>query len=441
MLEGLDNIEEDLLRHRERWLRLGEILTPGTAANRRRFPRTAAVFDRLRNDPSSIKSFSREVDRKVRARVVDAELLALLVTRPGELLRRLDFLLRTARSPKPVLGALKQALPKASSKTLFEVRKYLTHRAVAAPETRAFIPKGVATKIKVVPDQRAVIPGDVLEEAIRLIDAELSRRLSVLPAMGKVYIDPALCDIVMPFNRRGDSSTSAPVTKGSRYAVAETAEVVRLFVWWRGDVDVDLSLALFDQDFEMVEQISWTRTSSGMTLIHSGDVRNAPDGGSEFIDFEIDDLLRRGVRYAATSVTSYRGETFDMFPCFAGFMERDSMKSGRKYEPESVALKFDLAVKNTSHIPLIFDLAARQMVFADIAFGMGRYGTVVGQKEKLAATAKVVLDLSSTKPTAYDVLHAHASARGTLVRDPDLADLVFTRDALDLEAVVAMMEA
>ena len=54
LLNGCKNISEDMMRNRERWLRLGEKINPGSKENVRRFPVVAAAFNELRNSPKNL---------------------------------------------------------------------------------------------------------------------------------------------------------------------------------------------------------------------------------------------------------------------------------------------------------------------------------------------------------------------------------------------------
>jgi len=430
LLDGLPSPASDMMRHRERWLRLGEHLHAGTAQNRRRYPSAAAAFDRLRRDPRSIPTFSRQVEAKLRAREVDAELVAALEGRPGEFMRRVDFMLREADDPSAVVGGLGVVAKDAKTEALLGLWKYLSTRLEPSGE-RVFVPKGTSTRVKVVEDLRKPIPPETVERAREVLSSEIEERLSRLPPLGSVYVDEGLRGRIVPFNRRGDSSTNVSVVKGNRFPMGEPP-VVRLFAHWTGDIDVDLSLACFDEGFRHLVDVSFQDTTpAGWSMVHSGDVQRAPRGASEFIDFVPDILEEKGVRYVVAHVISYRGDAFESFPCFAGFMERDELKSGAKYEPKSVALKFDLKSRATDHMPLIFDLATREVVFADIAGGKGTYGTVRTSVDRIVKSAKAVLDFPRTKVTLWDVAMFHARARGDLCAVPEAADVVFSPETLD----------
>jgi hypothetical protein len=442
MLDGLRNVEADLMRHRGRWKIFARDAHVGKRAYRARFPNATAAFDKLLSDEKRIATFGRQVEPWIRARNVTG-LLVPLSDRPGEFMRKLDFMLRNSRTPvetSMILEALVVATPEVTTKLLLEVKKYLEHRDTAVGQ-RVFLPKGAMNKAQIVADKRKPIRDEDLLRAIDLIDMELQGRLGRLPSMGRVYVDPALKKVLIPYNRRGDSASNVAWPKGSRFPISENAEVLRMFVHWKGMVDVDLSAVSISEHFEVIEQVSWTRLR-GDSMHHSGDIQRAPNGASEFIDARIAAFKPsagpRRARYLAISVISFSGQTFDTFPAFAGFMERNGLNSGEVYEPQALALKFDLSGKVRSYMPLMFDIQEREVVYVDLSTGGGRHQRVAAQGEKFQALARMVVDLPNTKPTVYDVVMAHATARGKVVDRPEQADVVFQREGLDIEAIMAM---
>jgi hypothetical protein len=433
LLESMDNLGEDILRHREKWKRLAFDIHVGRADVRRRYPKVASVFDRIRGEPSSIETFSRRSENLARIGwIVGPDGLAThLAKRPGEFVRRLDFMLRSLKDEHHegiLLNMLGHVAEDAALPALFALRKHLAART-AKSAMRVFTPKGASNKMKVAEDKRDILPAHAVRRAIHIIDSEILKRLFALPALGKVFVDPALHDQVVPFNRRGDSSTTVQVTKGQRYPMGD-APVIRLFVHWTGE-DVDLSSVVYDEDFNVLQNVFYGDLAhNGWNVIHSGDVTWAPEGASEFIDFDPAHIARKGGRYLMGHLISYSGGPFKGFPCFAGFMERDALKSGTKYEPESVALKFDVKSGSTMHMPLIFDVVRREVIFADIASGRRSHANVYGKQNELQIAAKAVVNLPKVKPTLGDVAMMHAKARGTVVDTREEADVVFEWDSL-----------
>jgi hypothetical protein len=446
MLESRSNLEEDLMRHPEVWKRFAAHVHLGRKRYRTAFPKTKAAFDLLHSFEGEIETFNRTVEHYVRARDIDEGFVNLLATRPGEFIRKLDFLLRNAKSIEThdegetvgvVLDGLRTAAPKATTKLLFEIKKYLEHRDGAVGQ-RVFLPKGNTNRAQIVPDRRKPIRDGDLLAATEIVRDELYARILKLDPMGAVYLDPALKRVLVPYNRRGDSATSVPMMKGSRFKIADDAKVLRMFIHWTGQ-DVDLSAVWLSETFDFGGQVSFTNLKE-QGVVHSGDITSAPHGASEFIDIDIETALRKHkARYLAMSVISFRGGPFGAFPCFAGYMERDALKSGKVFEPESVAVKFELTHKSMSYVPAMFDLVEREVIWCDLATGGKDYSYVAEQRAKFEALTRMVADMPNAKPTAWDVLHAHAVTRGRLVETPQEADVSFTREGLDIEAVMALM--
>jgi hypothetical protein len=411
LLEGLSSLEEDMMRHREKWLRIGEKLNPNTAENKKRFPKVSEAFNNLRNNEKNITTFNRTVETAIRSHRYDDNFLATLQSRPSEFIRRLDTLLRYAaiKDSTLVLSALSKTIKDVPTRLLFDTLKYFEYRSNNFGEDRMFFPKGASNKVKIIPENRKSISPDILITLFDVFENEIMSRFKRDISLNAT-INNDLKNMLLPFNRRGDSSTNTDVMKGSRYSVNPEAKVVRMFIYWKYDTDIDLSMLCLNDKFVYVDQVSFTNTASS-GIVHSGDIQRAINGGSEYIDFDIDKLLSRNIRYALMSIISYRGLMFKAIPeCFAGFMERDSLRSGAKYEPQSIALKFDVNSESTTHSPIIFDLLTKEFIFADISGGRSSHGSMFSDHGKFAKLVKNLLTLPDRKPTAYDVMRLFAKA-------------------------------
>lgn len=152
---------EDMLRWKKRWIRLGERLHPGDYAND--FPKTYAAFRSLRND-EKVVTFNREIERlfiKKDSRGV----LTLLESRPGDLARRLDHVLRIAPDAAPVLQAFRDGVDRVSTPVLLQMLAHFLQRD-NMPELRIFFPKGEVGKLHAtLCDLPALRPGIASEVA------------------------------------------------------------------------------------------------------------------------------------------------------------------------------------------------------------------------------------------------------------------------------------
>jgi hypothetical protein len=426
---------EEMRGYRGRWLRLGEVLHVGKFA--RRFPKLSACFDTLRNREASISTHAARVEQllvhgDLAAQSVRDQLLAALSQRPGELARKVDALLARGLPEGEVLGALHAVAPMVSTTILLTMLAHFRQRAVPA-EFRAFMPKGSMAKLFILDqDTRAALPMTARLGVLEVVESELRRRFAERAPLGRVYVDEALEGVLVPFSLRSASTGLSPMTRGSRIALTEDKDFVRLFIHWKetadtGTIDVDLTCGLYDENWNRIDHLSWTNTRSMGRTVHSGDVRSAsgPEGAAEFIDLDRAALLRAGVRYAAMTVFSWTGQKFSTFPCFAGFMERDEPSKGAQFEAKTVKHKFEVTGEHVVAAPVVLDLATNEAVWADMTLkGRDSYNCIENTNGRTVALFKAVLAMREQRVSLKELFELQARARGELVARREDADLV-----------------
>jgi hypothetical protein len=433
LLESCGNRAEDMQRYREPWKRLGERLHPGEYAQR--FPQSAHAFDDLRSGRPVVTLRSR-VEAAVRAGDVAAA-VDLLVTRPGELARRLDHLLRCTTDPAPITRAFAQSAAQVATPVLLQALAHFRHRP-APPALRTFFPKGNVAKLQAVPNTLPPLAPTTCEAIAAICTRALIARFGALPPLGRVYLDERLRGYLVPFSQRSASKALRTIVRGSRLPIG-AGSTIRFFLWWKeglvdstptGRVDIDLSAVLYDATWGYKEHISYTNLRSARyRAAHSGDVVSAPDGACEFIDLDIDSVLAYGGRYVVMAINAYTSHTFaDLPECFAGWMLRQAPRSGEIFEPRTVQDRIDLAAASRIGIPVILDLVDRQVIWTDLAL---RKHPVWHNAVEVNQRGMTVLGRAMTtlvKPTLYDLFTLHAEARGTRVETAADADTVFAPD-------------
>lgn len=449
MLEDIPNLVEDLMRHRERWLRFGEIAHPTSAKNTKKYPVVAMAFDTLRNFPNTVETFNRKVHHATQDKNVLA-MVDILSSRPGEFARRLDNMISIADGSTPpneyrfneIIKAFSMIVEEVPTKILLEISSHFRYRSGKQADSRLFFIKGSQNIIYYKPENRGPIDSEIANEVVSIASNELKKRFYKkhmgFNELGKVYIDQKLNGMLLPFNRRGDSNKSENIlSKGSRLPFH--GSVLRLFVWWKGHVDVDLSANFYNADWDYVDHVAYTHLSAkGGYAVHSGDIVDAPNGATEFIDIDIAKCktVVKNARYVVASIISYRGDSFDGFPCFGGFMERGKLGGGGElFEPTSVATKFEVKQKSTKIMTFAFDLITNEVILMDMAMGGGRYQNAAHSTEKFRTVAKHIVSLPDRKPTFFDILNLHAQANGKLVDTKDDADTVFDMETIDEEMI------
>ncbi|MEV4295365.1 hypothetical protein [Microbispora rosea] len=329
----------DVLRHREQWKRLGERLHPHEHP---RFPRAAQVFDVARGVRKAA-SFGSRVEAALAAGRT-GEAVSLLEHTPGALLRRLDHLLR-AGGGSAVLEAAERAAAQASGRVLLSLREHLQNRL--APMNRVFTNRhGRAWTTS---DTRAPLEEEALNRTLAILDEEIGRRL---PDPGELIVDPAVLDVALPLSGKAVVPGLGMLPRGSLSPVE--GELLRFFVHWRQRekrTDYDLSALMLDSTYDNPAHVSWTSYANDFAT-YSGDLTEAPDGASEFIDVRLAGAAKPIV---IPQVHIYSGEPFDeAAEAFFGYMTRDAAQEGRPFEPRTVRMKSDLRGSGRIALPLVF---------------------------------------------------------------------------------------
>ncbi|MEU4836045.1 hypothetical protein [Streptosporangium sp. NPDC023615] len=346
LLRALDAVASpgalgDVPRHREQWKRLGERLHPGEHP---RFPRAARVFEVARGLRRARGLDSRVEEALSAGRTGDA--VELLERAPGALLRRLDHLLRTGSPVSAVLDAAERAAAGASGRVLLSLREHLQNR-LAPAAGRVFVNRH--GRAWTAADARPPIEEDVVLRAAAVLDEEIVRRL---PDPGTLIVDPEALDIALPLSGKAAAPGLGMLPRGSLSAV--DGESLRFFVHWRQAVrrtDYDLSALMLDASYGDPEHISWTNYGNGFAD-YSGDLVDAPEGASEFIDIR---LARATRPIVIPQVNIFSGEAFDeAAEAFFGYMTRDAEQEGMPFEPRTVRMKSDLRGSGRVALPLVF---------------------------------------------------------------------------------------
>lgn len=335
----------DVSVHREAFKRLGERLHPHEYP---RWPYAAEVFAVARGERKA-PSFGSRVEELLGADDV-AGAARLLESAPGVLLRSVDRLLRSARTPAEgdaIVAAVARVAPQVSGRVVLSVREHLHNRARDGGPRRVFVNR--LGRAWVTEDTRAPVPTAARERLIAAFDAEIRRRL---PAPGHLLVDPAVLDVALPLSGRATASGLGVLPRGSVSRV--DGELLRFFVYWRQTehrTDYDLSALLLDSDYSTRSWLSYTKLS-GAEGEHSGDITEAPDGASEFINLRLGSVR---ASFVVPQVNVFAGEGFEeVAESFFGFMLRDGEQRGRPFEPRTVRMKSELRGPGRVALPLAF---------------------------------------------------------------------------------------
>ncbi|MBT1685980.1 TerD family protein [Dawidia soli] len=418
---------DDMVKYREPWKRLGEKLHPSEYAGQ--FPRSAQAFDVLRND-NHYRTFYSKVELAVKQHDIAAA-TALLATRPGELARRLDHLLRNAADTHAVIHAFDATADRVSTPVLLQLLTHFEHR-LTPNGLRVFFPKGEVSKAFALPYNLPALRPETCREVVNSCRKHLVDRFRTLPPLGKVFLDEALRNFTVPFTLRSASKALRTVSRGSKLPLPQ-GNILRFFIWWRESTsraDIDLSAVAITGDHQLVDELAYYNLAT-LGGYHSGDITSAPNGASEFIDIDIHTLREKNARYIIMCLNSYTAQPFcDLPECFAGVMVRQEPDSGEVYEPRTVENKVDITANARGCIPMILDLVDGTILWTDLSLTrMPSYG---GNNAANNMPAMMVLTRAMTslvKTSLYDLFSLHIEARGERVLEKEKADTIFAADA------------
>lgn len=441
LLQNCGAIEEDMLRYKNRWIRIGERLHP-TEYSEVQFGKVITAFNKLRNG-IKIETFAGKVTKAIETEDFKSALV-LLKKRPGELARKLDHLLRNTTDKNSVINTFKDVASEVSTPVLLQVKEHFAHRTEKL-ESRVFFPKGNLARCHCIENTLSDIEEKYCNAIVKICENALIENYKSKDFLGNVYLSDEFKKYIVPFSQRSASKALKTIIRGSKLPIAENTNALRAFIWWtnmddsegysNGRVDIDLSAAIFDENWNYMEHVSYTNLRSDKyNACHSGDITNGGsvngEGVSEFLDVDIDSVVKYGARYVVYQVYNYTCQNYsDMPHAMFGWMSREDVKSGEIYEPKTVEQKMDLTSQSTVCIPVIFDCVNREVIWCDMNLSLNGCHTnrggnnVESNLSGVVATCYSMVNMS--KPNLYDLIDLHIRARGLRVDNKEDADVVF----------------
>ncbi|MET7396701.1 hypothetical protein ABZS66_24785, partial [Dactylosporangium sp. NPDC005572] len=195
------------------------------------------------------------------------------------------------------------------------------------------------------------LPAELVAELSALLDAEIGARLPELER--PLLVDPDVLDVALPLSGKAAEGGFAVLPRGSRASVS--GEVLRFFTHWRQTsrrTDYDLSVLLLDDRFHTAGQVSWTNYHHD-GAVHSGDITDATNGATEFIDVPLK-LKARG-QYVVPQVYIYAGESFDeVAESMFGYQTRTRDQRGAPFDARTVRARSQLRGRGRIALPMVF---------------------------------------------------------------------------------------
>lgn len=245
----------------------------------------------------------------------------------------------------------------------------------------------------------------------------------------KVYIDEKNVD----FSRSKIEITDkfeegGYITNGMAIRVPEKAKFLRFFTYWNDDerIDIDLHGVAVESDGE-ISHVGWNADFRNESLVHSGDITHS--NAAEYIDLDIDNAKKGGVRKVQFNINSYTGVPFNKIETvFTGLMALSGM--GQKtdlFDPKNVLFRHDLKNKSMSVDYGIIDLE-------------NNFIYIIGEKSDRHNDTNID-EVSNVKLNIKEYLNfLILSQGGEITDDKSESDLTLGLEKLDEENYVSLID-
>ena len=335
----------DVLRYTEEWKRLASRLHP--FADFKELTHAHKVF-KVASGELELQTLEARVEQAFRSHDVEKVLGALQAT-PGIFFRKLDRIFRqftTISDATKVFDAISDVIPSVSTRVVLSVCEHFQNRT-SQDSARVFI--NAKGRPWVTQDERQSLNGDILGSLFTIFETALHDRFA---GFDRLVVDRDVLGVALPLSQKQQGEGLNVVPRGS--VTPLDGNLVRFFTYWRQSshrTDFDLSMLMLGEDFEPVGQVSYTNLKEE-GIVHSGDITEAPDGATEFIDI---DLHTVEAKYILPVVYVYSGERFnEVAESFFGYMERTAEQFGLPYEASTVRVKSDVRENAKVAMPMVF---------------------------------------------------------------------------------------
>lgn len=270
---------------------------------------------------------------------------------------------------------------------------------------------------------------------VRIAEDTIRRQLAkVLKGRcGRVWIDDDLQKLAVPLENATGNSGFGVLPTGSRMKIPE-GKFIRAFTYWEKVNDIDLSAFALAEDGKQ-EEFSWRNmyAKQGTDITFSGDQTSGYDGGSEYLDINVD-LFKRNhpeYRYIIFCNNVYSGINFSQCICKAGFMireadsekvpfwkgERSEKTSPMIFDPKTVITSYQINAESMFAYLFAIDLKTREMVWLNLS-----------REGRTAVAGTTGMDWLKKYLTMTDIfsLKDLYSMAGEIVDSPGDADILVT---------------
>ena len=442
-LDRMDNgnILNDMKPKKSKWIALSKNLFPGSKKFDK-FTNAQSIFHIIRNSKKII-TFNSITEDLISARDIPT-LINHLSSKPGELMRRLDMIIRNSNDLEIWMLQHKLLSLTLSPKLMLQVKYWIKYRTDNSLQQRVFNVKGTPV---IITDK----PLEKLENTSRIIDA-LDTSIYIhlsgkkLLESKSVFIDERLRKYIVPTEIRNNSKSAGKIfTPGTRIKLDDSIKFIRLFTAWKSkdnnarkyDIDLGASFVKFNPEPEMIPITYYNQTSNFAS--HSGDFTScmAFDGThitAEYIDIDIDGSIGDGFEYVIISNHIFNGlSSYNEADVTSGVQLLDDYRvtKDKFININKNLFSVELSGNFQSHISLAVDLKTKEIVIIDQYSENPNGSNISSTHSKNDNFKRLYFNASDSKITMYELLETYCKSNNIELKNYEEAETILSYDDID----------
>lgn len=389
----------------------------------------------LRNG-KTYNTFNRNLEQAIQNTDI-TKTINLLQTRPTLFVRRVKEI--ATKFPE---GWQTAYLNIAREATLTSLYQALNHFETKNNTQKLVTTIGRDAKTLLIPETNPLTP-ETKKQLATLTKHIITQKLRTLPTLGKVYHKPNPLNPTIPFGLQNSNNTDKLIGRGTRTKFNPN-ETLRFFIHWANmengqRVDIDLSATVLDEKFNRIIDIAYYNLKN-IGAVHSGDITNAPEGASEFIDLHLPTLKQThpNAHYIAMSGIVFTGQQFNTIPeTTAGYMVREgNPQQGEIFDARTVNTAFKITNTTRSTIPLLFNIHTGEATWLDLNENITRAQYNLAH-HRTGETSILAYTTNKKYTTITELLTDHINARATeTVNTREEADTIIDETTITIPEIL-----
>ena len=236
--------------------------------------------------------------------------------------------------------------------------------------------------------------------------------------LGKVYISEEMKNLAVPLQETTAETGMGILPKGTRIHIPSDKKI-RAFTYWSKVNDIDLSAIGICRDGSRQIEFSWRNFyfKQGDGMYFSGDQTRGFNGGSEFLDMDINKFKKAypQIKYLVFCDNVFSGIPFSQCDCKAGYMLRDINDTGKVWEPKALESAYKISGNSTFSYMFAIDMDRNDFVWLNMC--KDSMARVAGETDVTFLTKYMnMADVLST----YDLFEMMATEVTDNMKDADV---------------------